>query len=106
MSWQDAHRYYRALRAIEAELNWSADGEVIWRPEYADIFGSPERLLLALRSRWETLVRAQADDAVTADRAPSDVVSALAAAHPGLIRALARANTLKRNAALLVAGAA
>lgn len=106
MSWQDAHRYYGALRTIEAELNWSRDGEIVWRPEYADIFGSPERLLLALRSRWETIVHAQAEDVVTAEGDPSGVVNALAAAHPGLIRALARANSLSRNGSARIAGAA
>jgi hypothetical protein len=105
MSWQDAHRYNEALRAVEAQLNWTADGQVIWRPEYADIFGSPERVLLALGTRWRTLVQAQVEDVVTADGGPAGAVRALAAAHPGLVRALSRA-AATRPAADLVAGAA
>lgn len=103
MSWQDAHRYNEALRAVEAQLNWTGDGRIIWRPEYADIFGSPERVLLALRTRWQTLVQAQVEDIATADGGPSGVVRALAAAHPGLVRALTRASEAP---AAPVAGAA
>jgi hypothetical protein len=106
MSWQDAHRYNEALRAVEAELNWTADGEIRWQPEYAEIFGSPERLLLALRSRWETLLQAQVEDIATADGGPAGVVGALAAAHPGLVRALARAQAAESSGRALVAGAA
>jgi hypothetical protein len=91
MSWQDAHRYNQALRTVEAELNRTADSDIIWRPEFAEIFGSPDRLLLALRSRWETLRQAQVEDIATADGGPAGVERALALAHPGLVRAVSRA---------------
>jgi hypothetical protein len=94
MSWEDAHRYNAALRAVETELNWDADGEIHWRPEYADIFGSPHRLLLALRSRWETMVHTQISDDLVVDGWPSEEMWALATAHPGMARALARAGVL------------
>jgi hypothetical protein len=94
MSWQDAHRYNAALRAVETELNWTADGRPVWRPEYAEIFGTPQRLLLALRSRWETMVHAQIGDDLVADGRHSDEMLALAAAHPGLLGALARAHAI------------
>src|SRR3954447_2958140 len=95
MSWEDAHRYNKALREVEAQLNRTGDGRIVWRPEYAAIFSSPERLLLALRSRWETMLQAQVADIVTADGGPAGVLRALAAAHPGLVRGLARAETVQ-----------
>src|SRR4051812_20380574 len=106
MSWEDAHRYNMALREVEAQLNWTGDGEIAWRQEYAEIFGSPERLLLALRSRWETTLQAQVDDTITVDGGTAGVLRALAAAHPGLARALARAEAAQSGTAAVVAGAA
>jgi hypothetical protein len=94
MSWQEAHRYNRALRTVEADLAWLPDVESVWRPEYREIFGSPERLLLALRSRWETMVHAQIGDDLTVDGRHSDEMLALAAGRPALVRALARAGAI------------
>jgi hypothetical protein len=45
-------------------------------------------------------------DIVTADGGPSGVVNALTVAHPGLIRGLARANSLSRTGSAPMAGAA
>lgn len=107
MSWQQAHRYYRALRTVENELNWSADAQPAWRPEYAEIFGSPAGLMLALRSRWETMVHVQVEDAV--DGWPCAELRALAVRHPGLVRALEGAggiDAVDSRADALVAGAA
>lgn len=108
MSWRDAHRYNAALRAVETELNWNADGELFWRPEYAEIFGTPHQLLLALRSRWETMVHTQIGDDLVVNGWASDEMWALAEAHPGLARALARAHVIEwlDPDAALVAGAA
>ncbi|MDT4915559.1 MAG: hypothetical protein QOH89_259 [Pseudonocardiales bacterium] len=89
MSWQDAHRYNRALREIETELNWTEGTELVWRPEYREIFGSPERLLLALRSRLQTTLYAQLDDLAGPSGPAPEVMRTLAAAHPGVVRALA-----------------
>lgn len=89
MSWQDAQRYNRALREVRTELNWSEGAEIVWRPEYVEIFGSREQLLLALRSRLQTTLHAQMDDLAGPGGQPAEVLRALAAAHPGVVRALA-----------------
>jgi hypothetical protein len=60
--------------------------------------------MLALRTRWLTLVQAQVEDIATADGGPSGVVRALAAGHPGLVRALRRPTATEPGE--LVAGAA
>ena len=106
MSWQDAHRYNRALREIETELNWTDGTELVWRPEYLEIFGSREQVLLALRSRLRTALYAQLDDLATTS---SESVRMLAAAHPGVVRALAlpeAVHWIDADADALVAGAA
>src|SRR3954453_18072016 len=106
MSWEDAHRYNKALREVEVQLNRTGDGRIAWRPEYAEIFGSPERLLLALRSRWETTLPAQVGDTITVDGGTAGGRRALAAQQPGLARALARAEAVQSGTAAVVAGAA
>ncbi|QWF77819.1 hypothetical protein [Amycolatopsis sp. CA-230715] len=80
MGWQEAHRYYAALREVERELDRTADGAVPWRAEYAEIFGDRRGLLLALRRRWDLMVQAQ----VEPDGAPR--LRELAQEHPGLAR--------------------
>jgi len=92
MSWQDAHRYRTALRTAEADLDRSRTGIVTWRPEYAPIFGTPQRLLHALRSHWTTMVQAQVEWAPGGNLQRMDAAQALAAGHPGLVRALTRAH--------------
>lgn len=82
MTWSETHRRLDALRAIEAELNRKRDGQLPWRPEYAEIFGGRRTLLLQLRYRWRLLVEAQAED-------PRQV-SALVQRHPGLVAVLHR----------------
>jgi hypothetical protein len=91
MSWDDAHRYNQALRDVEAALDVIPDVEHAWRPEYRDIFGTPDRLLLALRTRWQTTVQAQIGDAAIVGGRHSDEMLALAATRPALVRTLARA---------------
>ena len=90
MSWHDAHRFYEALRLAESDLDTSSDGIVRWRPEYDGVFRSPEHLLLALRSRWENMMRAQIDRVWEIDGSPTTRMRELVAAHPGLVRAVAR----------------
>ena len=94
MSWDDAHRYNQALRDVEEALDVVPDVEFAWRPGYRDIFGPPERLLLALRSRWQTTVQAQIGDAAVVDGRHSDEMLALAATRPALVRTLARAGAI------------
>ena len=90
MSWTDAHRYYESLRKAEDDLDRSADGVLVWRPAYAEVFGSPDRLLLALRSRWENMMRAQIERIWEVDGSPTKRMRELAEEHPGLVRAMAR----------------
>jgi hypothetical protein len=94
MSWEDAHRYNQALRDIRADLDVVPDIALVWRPEYRQIFGSPEQLVLALRSRWNTMLQAQVEEAVTEDGEPTATVRALAAANRGLVRSLARVGAI------------
>jgi len=94
MSWDDAHRYNKALLDVRADLDLVPDIELVWRPEYRDIFGSPEHLVLALRSRWHTTLQAQVEDVVTEDGGPSGKEGALAAANPGWVGALTRARAI------------
>jgi hypothetical protein len=94
MSWDDAHRYNKALRDVEEALDVIPDVEYAWRPEYAAIFGSPDRLLLALRSRWQTTVQAQIGDAAVVDGRHSDEMLLLASSRPALVRTLARAGVI------------
>jgi hypothetical protein len=80
VSWTDTHRYYEALRAIEAELD-RTDGVLSWRPEYHGVFGDRGGLVRAIERRWRLLVQAQAQDVPLRE---------LVASHPGLIAALSR----------------
>ncbi|HZZ98209.1 MAG TPA: hypothetical protein VFE19_14395 [Jatrophihabitantaceae bacterium] len=90
MSWTETHRYYGALRAIEAELDRRGDGIIVWHRDYADIFGSPDKLRLALRTRWATMVDAQIEVPFDAAGRPSPALCEVAAAHRGLLLALMR----------------
>lgn len=85
MTWTETHRRLEALRAVEAELDRNGDGQVPWRPEYAEIFGNRHTLVLQLRHRWQLLVEAQAEG-----RGTSAARQTLAAQHPGLLAALRR----------------
>ena len=106
MSWDDTHKYYAALRRAEADLDRTGDGVITWHDEYADIFGSPQRLSLALRSYWNNLVRAQVEcDNPENWRRIMDV-NRLAAAHPGLAAAVARAVTAPARSNVELVGAA
>jgi hypothetical protein len=89
MSWDDAHRYKQALREIETELNWTGGSELVWRAAYGEIFGTRERVLLALRSRLQTTLYAQLDDLAAEHGGTAGAVRALADAHAGVVRALA-----------------
>lgn len=86
MTWSETHRRLAALRAVEAELDRTGDGQLPWRPEYADIFGDRHTLLLQLRYRWRLLVQAQVEPTFEGAAASR----ALAGQHPGLLAALRR----------------
>jgi hypothetical protein len=95
MSWDDAHRYRAALRAAEADLDRCETGVVEWRPEYAEVFGTPQRLLLALRSYWVTMVQAQIEWRPEGHLRRMETARKLAAEHPGLVRALTRSDDVE-----------
>ena len=61
MGWTETHRRWQALREIETAANASATDELPWNDEYAEIFGDPETLVAALRTRWEQTRHAQLD---------------------------------------------
>jgi hypothetical protein len=90
MGWTETHRYYGVLRAVEAELDRRGDGVIVWHRDYADVFGSPQALRLALRTRWATMVEAQVEVPRDAEGRPSPALRALADAHRGLLLALVR----------------
>lgn len=101
MTWDDSHRYNAALRQVREDLAGSVDGRLPWRPEYADIFGCPDRLIAALRSRWQTTVHAQIADAVMVNGRHSDEMLALASEHRALLRLLAERGAIDWAAAEL-----
>lgn len=60
MTWTETHRRMDALTEAEAAL--TADPErVPWRPEYGELFGTPEGLVDALRYRWRLRLQAHLD---------------------------------------------
>jgi hypothetical protein len=89
MTWTRTHDWWQTLRAVEAELDQSADGHVPWRPGYAALFGDANGLLRALHYRWTLLVQAQTDPCYPAGRS-GVAFEALVDAHPGLLAALGR----------------
>src|SRR6478752_5796138 len=94
MTWQDAHRYNAALKQVREDLQKSAGDRLIWRPEYADIFGTADQLIAALRSRWQTTVQAQISAAVIVKGRHSDEMLALALQHRAVLRLLANAQAI------------
>lgn len=91
MSWNDVHTYYEVLRRAETDLNRTGDGVLTWRPEYTEVFGTAQRLTQALRSYWNNMIRAQVECDSPQDWRRIMDVNRLAAAHPGLAAAVARA---------------
>ena len=91
MTWHETHQYYGALRTAVADLD-RTDGILVWREEYAAIFGTPHRLRLALRSYWTTMVCAQVEYLWDNGGRSADAARDLIEAHPGLVRALTAAD--------------
>jgi hypothetical protein len=106
MSWTDTHRYYEALHRAEDDLNRTGDGRITWHDEYGEVFGTPRRLEAALRSYWNNLVRAQVECAEPQNWRRIMDLNRLAAAHPGLVAAVARAATAPTRSHTELAGAA
>ncbi len=61
MTWDQTHRRWQALRAIEEQLSAAEVPELPWREEYAELFGDRDGLLAALRYRWRLATTAQLD---------------------------------------------
>lgn len=61
MTWNETHRRWQALRAIEEQLAASESAELPWNEEYALVFGDRAGLVAALRYRWQLTVTAQLD---------------------------------------------
>lgn len=91
MTWEQAHRRYAALREIERLADADATGALPWTPAYAEVFGSRDLLLVALRHRWRTLVECQVDPELGAEVLQRTRVR-LESEHAGLLRVLARAD--------------
>jgi hypothetical protein len=62
MSWESTSEWWRTLREVSEELELNRDGELPWKPQYAEIFGNREGLLQALRYRWQLIARGQQAD--------------------------------------------
>ena len=61
MTWNETHRRWQALRAVEERLS-ATDAPVLpWDDELAAIFGDRDGLRAALRYRWRLAVSAQLD---------------------------------------------
>lgn len=91
MTWNETHRRWQALRAVEAAADDDLSGALPWRAEYAEIFGDRTGLVQALRYRWNLIVEAQLDPTRT-DASPDKIWQELSARHAGLLRVLARAD--------------
>lgn len=88
MSWNDSHRYYQALRTVEAELDRTADGRLPWSAEYEAVFGTREQLLAALHTRWLRMLHAQVELGWDCFGQLTPEYRTLVARHAGLLRAL------------------
>jgi hypothetical protein len=95
MTWQEFHRQSQVLHAVIEHVERAGDGRLPWEkvPAAAEVFGTPEGLLLALHQRWEMMLDSRLDQALEYDthHAPTTVVqtwSRLAAEYPGLRRLL------------------
>jgi hypothetical protein len=59
MSWTETHERYRIIREVVRSAETDPTGALPWRDEYATLFGSPDGLVAALRSRWQRTCEAQ-----------------------------------------------
>jgi hypothetical protein len=89
MGWTDTHRRWSALQEIEARANAGTLEVLPWTREYADIFGHPDHLVAALRSRWEQARRAQLDSHLP-EHVLEEQWRRLRSRHAGVLRLLER----------------
>ena len=65
MTWTQTHERFRLLNEAETELRSGFARRLPWSPEYAEAFGTPERLAQALRHRWRIRFQAQLDPSLS-----------------------------------------
>ncbi|GGU21632.1 hypothetical protein [Nocardioides albus] len=65
MTWTQTHERFRLLNEAETELRTGFARRLPWSTEYAEAFGTPERLAQALRHRWRIRFQAQLDPALS-----------------------------------------
>jgi hypothetical protein len=87
MSWTETHRRWQALREIETMANAGALDALPWTAEHAELFGDPDHLVAALRSRWEQARRAQLDSHLP-EHVLEEQWRRLRARHGGVLRLL------------------
>lgn len=61
MTWEQTHRRWRAMRAIEEQLGDQVEPRLPWNDELAELFGDPAGLAAALRYRWQLTIDTQLD---------------------------------------------
>jgi len=61
MTWEQTHRRWRAMRAIEEQLADQEQPRLPWNDELAELFGDPSGLVTALRYRWQLTLDTQLD---------------------------------------------
>jgi hypothetical protein len=95
MTWTDTHRRWQVLHEIEELAADRTVEELPWRPQYAALFGTPDGLAAALRTRVEQTRQAQLDTHL-----PEPVLEEnwhrLEARHAGVLRLLERHEQAKR----------
>ena len=87
MGWTETHRRWQALREIETMANAGTLDALPWTAEYAELFGDPDHLVAALRSRWVQARRAQLDSHLP-ERVLEEQWRRLRARHAGVLRLL------------------
>src|ERR671925_433596 len=95
MSWHEFHRQSQLLHTVIEDIEHAGDARLPWTdvPEAAEVFGTPEGLLLALHQRWRMMLNNRLDQVLEYDahHGPTTVTrtwSQLAADYPGLRRLL------------------
>ncbi|WP_183095587.1 hypothetical protein [Nocardioides stalactiti] len=90
MTWHETHQRTRIIREVEAAAAVDMSGALPWREEWAAVFGSPEGLLTALRSRWQRTCEAQLD-ARSGEDVFADTYRQLRRTQAGILAILRRA---------------
>lgn len=86
MTWTQTHERYRLLNEAEAELRAGSARRLPWSAAYAEAFGTPERLVQALRHRWRIRFQAQLDPALSQEEYEATFADLLADLAPLLDR--------------------